>query len=378
MLALLSLAALFGYSFTAHLLARDPRAYADNFFTFWSWSRFIHQAAHPASIYDFRVLDGYQHARDAGYRFHLPFAYPPSFLLLIWPLGLLPPAVAYGAFMMATLAGYIAACWHRAWGWRLAALALIAPSTVVTVFAAQNAFLTAGLMIAGCRLSARRPVLGGMAFGLMAYKPQFGLLIPIALVSAREWRGFLAAAVTEIGTAIASGLIFGWRTWLALPGAVAYLDRFTTRLVRLDQLSPTVTATLRFFHASPSVVNAGQAAAAVMAGAAVYFGFRRGFTPRAVRLLLVAAFIATPYAFYYDLPVVSYVALATWSDARHAETPLDGWEIAILALAVVLPYLLFFSPFDGSYGGIALTLLFGLAVRRSRLAAGHSPAPLAV
>ncbi len=40
----------------------------------------------------------------------------------------------------------------------------------------------------------KRPVLAGILFGLLAYKPQFGLLIPFVLAASGRWRTFAAAA----------------------------------------------------------------------------------------------------------------------------------------------------------------------------------------
>ena len=36
----------------------------------------------------------------------------------------------------------------------------------------------------------RRPVLAGILFGLLAYKPQFGLMIPLVLIATQRWRAF--------------------------------------------------------------------------------------------------------------------------------------------------------------------------------------------
>ena len=37
-----------------------------------------------------------------------------------------------------------------------------------------------------------RPVLAGVLFGLLAYKPQFGLLIPLVLIATGRWKTFAA------------------------------------------------------------------------------------------------------------------------------------------------------------------------------------------
>ena len=52
-----------------------------------------------------------------------------------------------------------------------------------------------GRLLGGALVSLdRRPLIAGILFGLMAYKPQFGLMIPIALAAGGYWRSFSAAA----------------------------------------------------------------------------------------------------------------------------------------------------------------------------------------
>ena len=59
---------------------------------------------------------------------------------------------------------------------------------VVSLFAALGTILKpksfAGLFGAALVTLQQRPVLSGVLFGLLAYKPQFGLLIPVALLAA--------------------------------------------------------------------------------------------------------------------------------------------------------------------------------------------------
>ena len=44
----------------------------------------------------------------------------------------------------------------------------------------------------------RRPWLAGVLIGCLAYKPQFGLLIPLVLVASGRWRVFAAAVATVL------------------------------------------------------------------------------------------------------------------------------------------------------------------------------------
>jgi arabinofuranan 3-O-arabinosyltransferase len=47
-------------------------------------------------------------------------------------------------------------------------------------------------------------VLAGICLGLLTYKPQFGLLFPIALIAVGHWRVFVSASVTAIAMFVVS------------------------------------------------------------------------------------------------------------------------------------------------------------------------------
>ena len=66
--------------------------------------------------------------------------------------------------------------------WLLLALAF--PAVFVNLGHGHNGFLTAALLGAALVVLDARPILAGILFGLLAYKPQFGVLIP--LVSDRD------------------------------------------------------------------------------------------------------------------------------------------------------------------------------------------------
>ncbi len=64
--------------------------------------------------------------------------------------------------------------------WLLLALAF--PAVFINLGQAHNGFLTAALIGAALVLLERRPIVSGILIGLL-YKPQFGLLIPLALAA---------------------------------------------------------------------------------------------------------------------------------------------------------------------------------------------------
>src|SRR5436309_2254785 len=72
-------------------------------------------------------------------------------------------------------------------------LAAAYPAVFVNLGHGHNGFLTAALLGGALVLLDRRPIVAGVLFGLMAYKPQFGLMIPLVLIATGRWRAFAAA-----------------------------------------------------------------------------------------------------------------------------------------------------------------------------------------
>ena len=76
----------------------------------------------------------------------------------------------------------------------------------------------------------RRPIVAGILIGLLAYKPQFGLLIPLVLIAGGHWRAFAAAAATVAVLALAVTFAFGVDVWTAFLASTHF-----TRTVVLEQ-----------------------------------------------------------------------------------------------------------------------------------------------
>ena len=54
-----------------------------------------------------------------------------------------------------------------------------------------------------------RQVWAGILLGMATIKPQLGLLLPVALVAARQWRALAAAAATVAALVLLSAWAFG-------------------------------------------------------------------------------------------------------------------------------------------------------------------------
>lgn len=106
------------------------------------------------------------------------------------------------------------------------------------------------------------------------------------------------------------------------------------------------------------------AAAAALAGATASVWLRRD-APPAVRsaALIAAAYLATPYAYLYDAPVLTAAAAFLVKDG--VERGFRACDKALLCLAHLLPGLVLAGAANSAVGPAAALLLFLLALRRA-------------
>lgn len=312
--------------------AAPPYKFGD-FQALWT-SGFLAHNGEPAANYDPDTLHLRQVALGMRADEHNPFPYPPVFLLILAPFGGLNRVAAYALFMGLTFIGYLWASSGGRWrDWPRLLGALTAPATGVNLIFGQTGFLSGGLMLGGLNLAERRPIVAGVLFGLLAYKPQLGLLTPVILIAAQCWRALAAACATFVVCAIAATFAFGANIWaLWVSSLVDY-----SHMTMVDRLMPTVAGSLRAAGAAVPIALAAQAVVAIVVGGVVWRACRGGITPRAAALAVVGAFLATPHALNYDLPMTT-AAIVWYLDRRlRATRCLFVGEIVVLSLALALP-----------------------------------------
>ena len=269
-----------------------------------------------AIVYDIDAFTAYQNVLFAD-RFpnvvHFrPFFYPPIWLLMLVPFGLLGVAKAYGAFMTGTMALATAAEVRRdPWGWLVV---LVSPAAVWVVLAGQNTFLSVALFYGGLQLLARSPVWAGILLGLLSYKPQIWVLVPLALLAARQWRALASMAATVLVLMLASAASFGPAFWLAFLDAAreAAGPRVVEEMFeRIFMHMTTLLAAARIVGLPPAVSGLVQTAGALLAMAAVWLSFsRKGQSDARIAVLATATFLVSPYTLNYDLLLLMPAAVA--------------------------------------------------------------------
>jgi hypothetical protein len=151
---------------------------------------------------------------------YLAFFYPPYFLLLCAGLASLPYLAAVGLWLVTTCTAYAMALRamvpknlrDREAVW---VLFLGYPAVLVNAGFGQNGFLSTALLGGAAVWLDRRPALAGICLGCLSYKPQLGIVVPLALAVAGRWRCFAAAAATVLVLAAAATAAFGADIWLA-------------------------------------------------------------------------------------------------------------------------------------------------------------------
>src|SRR6266568_2789344 len=179
------------------LVDRRGKPIGYDFMAFWSAAR-LALAGRPEAAFDGPTIAAIQHAAVPFLpNIWFPWHYPPIFLLVVAPLGLLPYPAALAVFGLGT-----AALW--------AAL-------VRDVLPDRRAWIVAAAALAGFALLwlERRPVAAGILVGLLAVKPHLALLFPLALLAEGRWRSIAAAAATVLALVAASIVAFGWASWVA-------------------------------------------------------------------------------------------------------------------------------------------------------------------
>jgi arabinofuranan 3-O-arabinosyltransferase len=188
------------------------RPFGDDWVNYWS-AGYLALHGRAAEIYDLNVFHAFQQTIVGSPLDGYHYSYPPVLLLLTAPFALIPYVPALFVWLSASWYAFYRALKLAMPGRGVLLLALAAPAVLINAVGGQNGCWTAALLGGGLSLLDRRPYLAGSLFGMMIYKPQLGLLIPVALIAGRQWRAIAAASVTAGVLLLASLLWFGTDVW---------------------------------------------------------------------------------------------------------------------------------------------------------------------
>ena len=269
----------------------------------------------------------------------VPWLYPPTFLMLAAGLALLPYGLALGVWLTATLPLYVLAVREILPGMTTVMVALAFPAVFSNLAHGQTGFLAAGLFGGALLLLETRPWAAGILFGLLAYKPQFGVLVPLALMAGGYWRTICAAGLSMAGTISLSWRVWGTEPWRAFFEAMREAGVFGLEegAIGFEKLQ-SVYAGARMLGLGSDAAWVLQAAVAVLVAAlVVWVWLKPGLSTRRYAVLCIASLMVTPYVFDYDLIILA-LPLA-WLAAEGLREGFGRWEKLALLAAWLLPLL---------------------------------------
>ncbi|MGA9755702.1 MAG: glycosyltransferase family 87 protein, partial [Desulfobaccales bacterium] len=277
-------------------------------------------------------------AQANGQPFPTPWFYPPTFLLMVLPLSFLPYYPSLIMWLVLTLSAYLLvirlSAPHPLTIW----LALSFPGALMNLNYGQNGLFSAALLGGGLLLMEGSPVMAGILFGLLSYKPNFFVLIPLALLAGRYWRTLGAPMVSAGILAFASILAFGWEPWLAywhirsLP-----MQALQQGLASLKIMPTLFAATLQAGGNLTAAYIIQGLAMAAMVGVVIWTWSRREAMAIRVSVLVIGSLLFTPYASEYEL--VRLAIPAAWIGWEGYQ---KGWLVndkIFLILAWITPLL---------------------------------------
>lgn len=271
------------------------------------------------------------------------YSYPPTSLFLAAPFALLPYPAALALWIGGGLALFLWAArpYVRDVPSFPIFLAAITPAALINVWAGHYGFLIGALWLACFARIERRPGCAGAFAALLTIKPHLGLLLPPLLLARGKWRTIAVAAAGSAAMLLAAGAIFGFDLWVEY---ATKMSRFQASL--LDHktsfflaMMPGTFTSIRNSGFSEIAAWIPHICASIAAAFMVWRAERKGASFMDLAFIsATATFLILPYAFNYDMTVVS-LGFALMLFRHWGELP--AWQRAALIGGYLSPQMTF-------------------------------------
>jgi len=333
-----------------------------DFINVWSGGQLIREGRFEV-LFDLRAYLDFQRSLFGDIGQHI-YSYPPASYAIAEFFSLWPYPIALAGWTIATALLFVWAArpwWPRKIG--PAWLAVATPAALLNFWAGQYGLLIGALFLLGWRTLDAHPRRAGGFFGVMLIKPHLAILVPLALLVRREWSAVASAALTVGGVIGMTTLWFGWQPWhdfIVKDGAVhaGLIDQKDSFAGLMSTSAATAMLHLTGNWSAALIIQLLFSVAAI---GLVVRAAGRAATRDLAMLVATATFLALPYAFSYDLTVVSIGALLLL-----AREDLSTAERRLAIYGFVCPQV---GMLTASFGlRLMPVMLAGLAIAQYRLA----------
>lgn len=287
--------------------------------------------------------------------------YPPVHALLYSPLGLMEPKRAYRLLQLVSVVLAVACGWFvrvisggRVWTPVAAAVILLFPGCRSGLDLGQNHVLTLAVVLGGWALASRnRDFAGGAVWGLLAFKPVWGLAFAVVPLLLGRWRFLAGLAVSGFGLILLTLPVVGvqaWSDWLAVGREAAALYDVNENWIGLSRdlagivRRPLIDFTLPQHERGSPLANQLSWAVwgTVLLVTAAVHRLRR-HRPEAEGFLVLGAYLTCYRFMYYDalLAVVPFAVLAAhWRPMSFRATVTSFPAVMLLLLLLAENWLM--------------------------------------
>lgn len=285
------------------VLANGQPVFGD-FIGFWSAGRAALDG-HADQVHDRAVIFSYHQLAAPGVQYVAWWNAPPTFLLVVMALALLPFPTAAIVFLIGGGALYFVAARKLLPDARTLIFAATLPAAVFHLGTVQTGLLIAGVSGLALYWLDRRPLAAGALVSALAIKPHLALLWPLMLALSGRWRAFGAAATGTIAFVGLAALVFGPDSFLRFFDNLSASQRVVSEQLSTTPAYASLYGNLIDAGLLPTLATAAQATSALAALVLSLWLFRRAPREIAGAALCAATLLISPYLFFYDFTLLA-------------------------------------------------------------------------
>src|SRR6516165_1314537 len=232
----------------------------------------------------------------------LAWPYPPPAGFVVLPLAVLPLPLSFWVWrvLCLVLGGWLLR--RSGLGWAVIVAGLASPASLHDMTGGQNGTITGAMLVAILLWAPIRPRAAGMLAGLLALKPQLGILLPAIIWRRSGLQLMLAGLCTVLVLVLGSLVLWGPEQW-AWFLRVAEPDEMRTAALPFSRFFPAAGITVydmaHSLGAAPRPAWTVQLAASAVALALTFTVWREGVMQPVPRMALTVCLtlLAMPHGF---------------------------------------------------------------------------------